>query len=85
MAGLLLGFPFTLKSNQGSPSRPRLKLPSRGRGAGTVDTFLLVDSLSIRFNHHSFQAPIAVSPGFWAVFWKENRWKEWTGKLPLEF
>ena len=43
-----------------------------------------VDSLSIRFNHRSFQKP-AVSPGPCVVFCrKKDAWKEWKWKVPLE-
>ena len=56
---------------------------SQGKQQQLVGTLLGVDSLLIIFNHRSFQKPIAVSPRFSVVFWKEGC-LERMGKVPLE-
>ena len=63
-----------------------LGVPSVGNAPNTLG----VDSLSILFNHRSFQKPIAVFPGFGWVSRKKDPWKEWgsnpqkQGQLGLE-
>ena len=52
--------------------------PTRGELLG-------VDSSSILSNHRSFQKPIAVSPRFFMVSWKDSDpWTEWEWKVALE-
>ena len=67
---------------------PSHRLGRRGKMGGAKHTqihnrTLGVDSLSILFNHRSFQKP-AVSPGFGVVLQKDSdAWKEWNWKVPL--
>ena len=43
-----------------------------------------VDSLSILFNHRSFQKPDPFSLGFRRFSRRKDPWKEWNWKVPLE-
>ena len=43
-----------------------------------------VDSVSILFNHPSFQQPDPFSLKFRRFSRKKDPWKEWTWKVPLE-
>ena len=52
--------------------------------AGAQPQYSGVDSISILFNHCSFQKPIAFPQAFWWFSRKKDPWKEWKWKLPLE-
>ena len=52
---------------------------------GKQANVLGLDSLSILFNHRSFQKSDPFFPGIPEVFWKDSDpWKEWNWKVPLD-